>query len=84
MMFESPDYPSPLNESIFNTWFEKGRASKIPYAYLLVLWDELDTRYFPVFIENRKEVEEYKLKANSPGHSRFIAAYDLFSETRIA
>jgi len=46
-MFEGPDYPKPLKESDFENWLEEGRASKMPYAYLLIVWDELETGTVP-------------------------------------
>jgi hypothetical protein len=82
-MFESPDYPNSLSETTFYSWLEKGRASKIPYAYLLIIWDDLEETYMPLFVENREELNQYNSKNPSYSHQRFIAAYDLFSESRI-
>jgi hypothetical protein len=54
-MFNSSEYPKPLDESLFNTWLGQGRASRIPYAYLLIIWDELEGEYLPVFVEKRAD-----------------------------
>lgn len=40
-MFEGLNYPQPLDGSLLDEWLEKGRVSKIPYAYLVIIWDEL-------------------------------------------
>jgi hypothetical protein len=52
-MFNSSEYPKPLSESQFMAWLEKGRASKIPYEYLLIVWDDLEQEYLPMYVENR-------------------------------
>jgi hypothetical protein len=82
-MFDSPDYPQSLDESLFDTWLEKGRSSKIPYAYLLIVWDELETEYLPVFTEDRQEIKQFARYGSSPENRLLVAAYDLYSETRV-
>jgi hypothetical protein len=82
-MFDSPDYPKSLDESLFDSWLEAGRESRIPYAFLLVIWDEIDGKYLPVFAENRSEVDEYETYGDSPARQLLVAAYDLYSESRI-
>ncbi|PRY84739.1 hypothetical protein [Mongoliibacter ruber] len=82
-MFDSPDYPQSLEESLFENWLELGRSSKIPYAYLLVVWDDLDMKYLAVYVENRSEIKEFARYGNSPEHRTLVAAYDLYSEGRI-
>lgn len=82
-MFDSPDYPQSLEESLFENWLELGRSSKIPYAYLLVVWDDLDMQYLAVYVENRSEIKEFARYGNSPEHRTLVAAYDLYSEGRI-
>jgi hypothetical protein len=82
-MFDSPDYPQTLDESLFDTWLEKGRSSKIPYAYLLIVWDELETEYLPVFTEDRQEIKQFARYGSSPENRLLVAAYDLYSETRV-
>lgn len=82
-MFESPDFPQSLDESIFESWLEAGRDSKIPYEYLMVVWDSLDSKYLPQYAENREEVENYPRYGSSPEHQTLVAAYDLHSEGRV-
>lgn len=82
-MFDGPDYPQTLDEAVFDSWLETGRESKIPYAYLLIVWDEIDQTYFPVFAENRSEIEAHEKYGDSPVRQLLVAAYDLYSESRV-
>lgn len=82
-MFDSPDYPKTLDEALFDSWMEAGRTSKIPYAYLLIVWDEIEGKYFPVFVERRSEIDGYEKYGNSPVRQLLVAAYDLYSESRV-
>jgi hypothetical protein len=82
-MFDGPDYPKSLDESLFESWFETGRASRIPYSYLLIVWDEVEGKYFPVFSESRAEIERFERYGGSPVRQTLVAAYDLYSESRI-
>lgn len=82
-MFESSDYPKSLDEGLFDEWLEKGRASKIRYAYLLIVWDEYNSEYLPAYLENREEIHEYRMYASSLSQETLVAAYDLYSETRV-
>lgn len=82
-MFDSPDYPKSLSESLFESWFELGRSSRIAYAYLLIVWDEIEGKYFPVFVEKRSDIDSYEKYGKSPATQTLIAAYDLYSEGRI-
>lgn len=82
-MFDSPDYPKSLPEALFESWFERGRKSKIPYAYLLIVWGEIEGRYAPVFVEKRVDIESYERYGESPATQTLVAAYDLYSEGRV-
>lgn len=82
-MFDSTEYPKSLDESVFDSWLEHGRASKIPYAYMLLTWDELDQKYAPVYLENRAEIYNFEKYGDSPVGQVMVAAYDLYSESRI-
>lgn len=82
-MFDSIEYPKSLDEAVFDSWLERGRASKIPYAYLLLIWDELDEKYLPVYVENRAEIEIFEKYGHSPVRQVMVAAYDIYSESRI-
>ncbi len=79
-MFEGLEFPKSLDEQVFNSWLEKGRESKIGYLYLLVIWDEFESQYEPVYIQERSEIDAYR---NSKSREKLIAAYDLYSESRI-
>ena len=80
-MFEGPDFPKALDETVFNRWLESGRLSKIGYLYLLIVWDDYESAYLPVYVADRNEIKTYQA---SRSRERFIAAYDLYSESKIS
>ena len=82
-MFNSSEYPKSLNESQFMAWLEKGRASRIPFAYLLIIWDELEQEYLPIYVEKRADLTSYEKYGTSPAQQVLVAAYDLYSESRV-
>lgn len=82
-MFEGLKFPKSLDESLFNSWMEAGRASPISYCYLLIFWDELDEKYLPSYALNRSEIEEHEKYGCSPARQLLVAAYDLYSESRV-
>jgi hypothetical protein len=82
-MFNGPDFPKSLDEELFSSWLENGRQSKIGYQYLLIVWDEYDSAYRPVYARHRDEIGEYKIYKSSVTRESLIAAYDLYSESRI-
>ena len=82
-MFDGPGFPKSLEEEVFDLWLEKGRSSKIGYNYLLIVWDEYESSYKPVYATERDEISQYKSDKVSVGRERLIAAYDLYSESRI-
>lgn len=82
-MFDSPGFPRSLDEAVFDSWLEMGRASKIPYGFLLIIWDEIEEEYLPFFAENRSEIEGYEKYGDSPARQLLVAAYDLYSESRV-
>lgn len=79
-MFEGRDYPKALDEEVFNRWLENGRSSKIGYSHLLIVWDDYESAYQPIYVGHRHEIKSYK---TSGSRERFVAAYDLYSESRI-
>ena len=83
-MFNGPDFPKALEENIFNDWLETGRQSKIAYSYLLVIWDSYDGEYRPIYAEKRDEIDQYDRYDAGSGRESLIAAYDLFSESKIS
>lgn len=82
-MFDGADYPKSLDESVFDEWLEQGRNSKIPYAYLMIIWDDLYASYSPEYVEHRKDLQQYTRYGHGPDHQLLVAAYDLYSETRV-
>ena len=82
-MFNGPDFPKSLDEEVFNLWLENGRQSKIGYNYLLIVWDEYDSSYRPVYAQHRDEIGTYKIYKSSATRESLVAAYDLYSESRI-
>jgi hypothetical protein len=82
-MFDGPDFPKSLDEEVFNLWLENGRLSKIGYSYLLIVWDEYESTYRPVYAEHREEIGEYETYKESTGRESLVAAYNLYSEARI-
>lgn len=82
-MFDGPDFPGTLDNELFAQWLENGRLSKISYSYLLVVWDELESAYKPVYAERRDEIEKYEMYRESTGNEALVAAYDLYSESKI-
>lgn len=82
-MFDSPEYPKSLSEDLFEEWLENGRENRIPYAYLLVIWDEIEGKYRPVYVEERSQIHSYPRFGQSPENQMLVAAYDLYSESRV-
>ena len=82
-MFDSHPYPKPLDELEFEAWLENGRASKLSYRYLLIIWDELDEQYAPAYVEHQEEISRYEKFGESTGRESLVAIYDLYSESRM-
>ena len=82
-MFNGPDFPKALDEAVFNAWLETGRLEKMGYNYLLVIWDEYDSQYRPVYARDRDEIGKYQAYKSSVGRESLIAAYDLYSESKV-
>lgn len=81
-MFEGPYFPKSLDEEIFDSWLESGRQRKLSYNYLLIIWNELELEYQPVYVENRDAINDYT-KDKTSGRELLVAAYDLYSESRV-
>lgn len=82
-MFEGADFPKSLDEEVFDSWLENGRQSKLSYNYLLIIWDELESDYQPVYVEDRNKLNDYVEHRISTGRESLVAAYDLYSESRV-
>ena len=81
-MFEGSNFPKSLDEELFDGWLESGRQQKLSYNYLLIVWDELESEYRPVYVEDREEIDNYTRNKNI-GTELLVAAYDLYSESRV-
>lgn len=82
-MFDGPDFPKSIDEEVFSLWLENGRVRKMGYNYLLIIWDTYDSLYRPVYVQHRDEIGEYEIYKSSIGRESLVAAYDLYSESRI-
>jgi hypothetical protein len=82
-MFNGAAFPKPLEESVFADWLEAGRGSKIGYKYMLIIWDNYDDDYQPVYVEDRESIKKYERYESSTGRESLVAAYDLYSESRV-
>jgi hypothetical protein len=47
---------------------------------LVIVWDDYEAAYLPVYVTHRDEIKNYQKPA---GRERLVAAYDLYSESRI-
>jgi hypothetical protein len=83
-MFSGATFPKPLEESLFEEWFQIGRASKIGYLYMLIIWDNYDDEYQAIYAEERDSIYKYERYESSTGRESLVAAYDLYSESRVA
>jgi hypothetical protein len=82
-MFNGATFPKPLEEEVFEAWPATGRASKIGYKYLLIIWDNYDDDYQAIYAEERDSIRKYERYESSTGRESLVAAYDLYSESRI-
>ncbi|SIO22013.1 hypothetical protein [Algoriphagus halophilus] len=82
-MFEGASFPKPLDEQTFENWLQAGRNSIIPSNFLLILWDDIEGEYQPVYTSERDEIYRYDRYTNTPGRQLLVAAYDLYSESRV-
>jgi len=82
-MFDGSDFPKSLQETQFEAWLEEGRQSKIGYSYLLIIWDDFEADYQPVYTESREEIRKYERYQTATGRESIVAAYDLYSESRV-
>lgn len=82
-MFDGASFPKPLEQDVFEDWLETGRKSKIGYKYLLIIWDNYDDDYQPVYVEEKESIKKYERYESSTGRESLVAAYDLYSESRV-
>lgn len=82
-MFESFGFSKSLDEEHFDSWLENGRNSKISYKFMLIIWDEQESVYQPVYLENRSDLQDYAKDKSFNSREMLVAAYDLYSESKI-
>ncbi len=82
-MFDSSEYPKSLDEEVFDQWLETGRSSKIGYEYMIIIWNELESQYQPVYTESRAAIQSYGLYGEVVSNELLVAAYDLYSEAKL-
>jgi hypothetical protein len=82
-MFDGAGFPASLDEETFDTWFELGRQSKIGHSYMLVIWDDYDSVYLPVYVEDKEMISSYEMYGAATSRESLVAAYDLYSESRV-
>ena len=82
-MFDGPGFPKALDEEVFSRWLENGRQSKMGYNFLIVLWDGYESAYRPVYATHRDEIHQYQTFQSSTDRESLVAAYNLYSESRI-
>lgn len=82
-MFNGPDFPKALDEETFSQWMEDGRQRKLGYQYLLVIWDLYDSEFRPLYVRQREDISGFEKYPLSTGREALVAAYDLYSESRV-
>lgn len=82
-MFEGVSFPKSLDEEQFESWLENGRSQKIGYSHMLIIWDELEEAYQPIYTQDRDIIHKYERYGKSTGRESLVAAYDLYSESMI-
>lgn len=80
-MFESEKFSKSLDSDVFDQWLEQGRQSRLGYQYMLVVWQVLEEDYKPIYLENRNDYA--KIIDVSNLYETIVAAYDLYSESKI-
>lgn len=78
-MFETAESSRSLDEERFEAWLEEGRSHKLGFQYMLVIWDEFTQDFRPVYLLERSDMYSYV----SPQSEAVLAAYDLYSESRM-
>lgn len=78
-MFESSTSQRSLDEALFENWLENGRSHKLGYQYMMVIWDAFTEDFRSVYLFERADLYSYV----SPQSEEVLAAYDLYSESRM-
>ncbi len=78
-MFESKEFTKSLDEELFDAWLEEGRESKMGYAYMMVVWDMYDEKFKPLYVDKLEKVHQFP----DSGREKFVAAYDIYSHSKV-
>jgi hypothetical protein len=49
----------------------------------MIIWDGYESAYRPMYAAHRNEIGQYETYETSTGRESLVAAYDLYSESRI-
>jgi len=79
-MFGSMGFRKELDESIFEEWLEKGRNQLVGYKIMAVSWETIEEEFQHNYFFDKEQLNDF---VNEKGTSVFIAAYDLYSESRL-
>ncbi|AGA79770.1 hypothetical protein [Echinicola vietnamensis] len=82
-MFDSSDYPQALDEALFESWLEEGRAMKIPYQYMVIIWNVMEEVYQPAYVQDRDALSEFERYPTNTGQEGLVAVFNLYSESRV-
>lgn len=83
-MYDNAAFPAPLEEEIFAQWLEQGRNDNIGYRFMLVVWDTYDLAYRPIYVEDFDALRAFARYGDTPEREAMVAAYDLYSESKVA
>ncbi len=81
-MFDNLNFSAALDEQRFDDWLVQGRGSKIRFSYMVVLWDEIEKDYRPVYLSERSELNKYQENARTVSDV-VVAIYDLYTESKV-
>lgn len=81
-MFDNLNFSASLDEQRFDDWLVQGRESKLGYSHMVILWDETQKEYRPVYLSERTEIAKYQDNPSMVGDV-LVAAYDLYSESKV-
>lgn len=79
-MFGSRGFGKELDETIFEEWLEKGRNQLVGYKIMAVSWETTDEEFQHNYFFDKEQLNDF---VNENSTSVFIAAYDLYSESRL-
>lgn len=81
-MFNNAAFPASLDEEKFHAWLEEGRKD-IRYRFMVVVWDSYDEMYKPVYVEDHEALYAFERYGSTPNREAMVAAYDLYSESKV-